>query len=186
MIADQVMIVLPIGYGALNDRKSLLCRVNVTDPQPMVIVGGTRVDGNITAVQRFGVVVTTRVGAHAIFTATSPFTVTSCKQKAELPAVSIAVQVMVVVPIGNGSFRLRPPGLEASSVNILPQLSNAVGGVTFTILLQVNGSASTRVSAAQVIYGGWISVTLTVKLQISSGFRPSLAVQVTVVTPLLN
>ena len=99
-----------------------------------------------------------------------------------LPVASVAVQVTVVVPTGN----IEPLG--GVHTEVTPgQLSDTVGAGKLTVALVEIGQvcAATAVTlAGQVIDGGWVSLTVTVKVQEPVLFELSVAVQVTVVVPL--
>jgi hypothetical protein len=95
-------------------------------------------------------------------------------QVAVLPEASVAVQVTVVTPTGK---QLPEGGLHTT---VTPgQLSEAVV-VKFTT---TQGSVTLAVAAVtlggQVMVGGWVSLTVTVKAQVG----PAVEVQVTVVVP---
>jgi hypothetical protein len=90
--------------------------------------------------------------------------------------------VTVVVPTGN----IEPLG--GVHTEVTPgQLSDIVGAGKVTVALLEIGQvcAATAVTfAGQVIVGGCVSLTVTVKLQEPVLFELSVAVQVTVVVPL--
>ena len=109
-------------------------------------------------------------------------TVTVKLQVAVLPDVSVAVQVTVVVPTG----KIEP--LSGVHTEVTPgQLSDTVGAGKVTVALLEIGQvcAATAVTfVGQVIDGGCVSLTVTVKVQEAVLFELSVAVQVTVVVPL--
>ena len=95
-------------------------------------------------------------------------------QVAVLPDASVAVHVTVVVPSGKhepegGLHATVTPG--QLSVATVVKLATAHGLVTVGVV--------TVTLAGQVIVGGWVSFTVTVKAQLG----PSALVQVTVVVP---
>jgi len=98
-----------------------------------------------------------------------------------LPDVSVAVQVTVVVPTGNGE----PEGGE--QVKVTPeQLSLTVGLGKLTTVAVWNGQEACAAAvwlAGQVIDGGWVSLTVTVNEQVLMLLEASVALQVTVVVP---
>jgi hypothetical protein len=101
------------------------------------------------------------------------FTVTVKVQVAVLPEASVAVEVTVVVPVGN---RLPEAG---TLVTTTPgQLSVAVA-LKFTIAPHMPVVLLTVIFAGQVITGGCASITVTVNEQIP----PPGSVAVTVVVP---
>src|SRR5438093_10836073 len=83
-------------------------------------------------------------------------------QVAVSPAASVAVQVTVLVPIGNGV------PLAGLPLTVAPgQLSVGVGSVAVTTAAQSSGSARRVLLAGQVIVGGCVSVTVTLQLQVA-------------------
>jgi hypothetical protein len=95
-------------------------------------------------------------------------------QEAVLREVSVAVQVTVVVPCG----KVDPEGGLQTTVGT-PQLSVAAGAKVTTA-----GQAALVMGAGQMIFGGSVSLTVTVKLHVAVLPDVSVAVQVTVVVPL--
>jgi hypothetical protein len=99
-------------------------------------------------------------------------------QEDRFPATSVAVHVTVVVPKGN---RL-PDGGEHTTSGIGSQISVAVAAnVTTAPALVMQG---TLLLVGQVITGGVVSTTVTVKLHEALFPLASVAVQVTVVVPI--
>ena len=101
-------------------------------------------------------------------------TVTVKVQVAVLPDASVAVQVTVVVPTGKqdpdgGLQRTVTPG--QLSLAVVVKVTATHGSLTVAVLAVM--------LAGQVIVGGWVSLTLTVKAQLG----PAVVVQVTVVVP---
>ena len=95
-------------------------------------------------------------------------------QLAVFMLVSLDVQVTVVVPTGKA---VPEAGLQAT---VTPgQLSEVTGGAKLTTVPGSLGSPITVIFVGQVIAGGWVSLTLTLKVQLG----PADVVQVTVVTP---
>jgi hypothetical protein len=103
-------------------------------------------------------------------------------QVALLPDVSVAVQVTVLVPSG----KTEPEG--GLQTTVTPgQLSVTAGAGKVTTTLVSDGLLVTAVIAdGQVIFGASLSRTVTVNWHCDLLPEASLAVQVTVVTPLLN
>ena len=105
--------------------------------------------------------------------------VTENEQVAVLPDASVAVQVTVVVPTGNGV----PEG--GTHATVTPgQLSDATGGGNVPTAVVATGqvAGATAVTlAGHVMVGGCVSTTVTVNEQ-DSGGGPAV-VQVTVVVP---
>jgi len=105
------------------------------------------------------------------------FTVTVNVHVLELPLASRAVLVTVVTP----NEKAKPlAGLLETLVTT--QLSLAVT-LKVTLLVQRPGAAFTVTFGGQVITGGWVSFTLTVKLHVRELPLLSRAVLITVVTP---
>jgi hypothetical protein len=99
-----------------------------------------------------------------------PVTVTVKEQEFVFPAASVAVQVTVVVPAGN--------------VEPVPAHSSVAVGVVYATTAEHSpAGASTLTLPGQVTVGAVESVTVTWKLHVAVCPTPSVAVQVTVVTP---
>src|SRR6185369_2293967 len=94
--------------------------------------------------------------------------------------VSVAVQVTVVTPLA------KSVPLAGLQTKVTPgQLSVAVGAkVTWAV--QAPASVLTATFAGHVICGSSVSLTVTVKVQLAVLLAPSVALQVTVVVPLLK
>jgi hypothetical protein len=101
-------------------------------------------------------------------------TVTVNEQLTELPAASTTPQPTVVEPLG----KVEPEGGVHTGVPAPEQLSDAVA-VKFTIAEHWPGAFPCVIGAGQLITGFWVSLIVTVKLQL----RPEPVVQVTVVVP---
>jgi hypothetical protein len=94
--------------------------------------------------------------------------------------VSVAVQVTVVTPL------TKSVPLAGPQTKVTPgQLSVAVGA-NVTWAVQAPRSVLTATFAGQVICGSSVSLTVTVKVQLAELLAASVALQVTVVVPLLN
>jgi hypothetical protein len=102
-------------------------------------------------------------------------------QVALLPEVSVAVQVTVVVPTGTGE----PEG--GTQATVTPgQLSVATGGGKETAVAAAGGQAGAATAvteAGQVMTGGCVSLTVTLKVHDTGLPFSSSAVQVTLVVP---
>jgi len=95
-------------------------------------------------------------------------TLTVKLQLAMLPAASVAVHVTVVVPAGN----VEPDGGLHTVVITPGQLSVTVGAGKVTAVLLESGqvcAATTVTGAGQVMVGGCVSLTVTVKEHIAIG-----------------
>jgi hypothetical protein len=97
------------------------------------------------------------------------------EQVAVFPEASVAVTFTVVVPTGN---KVPEAGDEVTTVPV--QLSEATGVVHVTIAPHTPASLLRVIFAGQVTVGGWLSITLTVKVQKPP---PTVEVEVTVVVP---
>ena len=96
------------------------------------------------------------------------------------PLASVAVLVTVVVPTGNAV------PLGGTLVKLTdPQLSLAVTLKTTLLEHWPSGTEPTK-PGGQLITGGWVSFTVTLKLHVTIKFTASIAVQVTVVVPTGN
>jgi hypothetical protein len=115
----------------------------------------------------------------AITGATVSVTATVKLQLADCPDWSVTVQVSVVVPIGNAV----PDG--GAQTTVVGQSSENVGENVATAL-QAPGSCGMAMFSGQVITGGTVSVTVTVKLQLDVRPSWSVTVQVSVVVPTGN
>src|SRR5258708_7364015 len=87
-------------------------------------------------------------------------TVTVNVQTLVLPLLSVAVLVTVVTPTG----KAEPLAGTLTRLVTLPQVSLAVT-TKVTLLEHWPAAALTRMLAGQVIVGGWVSRTVTVKVQ---------------------
>ena len=88
----------------------------------------------------------------------------------------------MVTPSGN----VEPDGGRHTTGVTPEQLSLAVGVAKVTTLPVMAGHAGAAIAvtfAGQVIEGGWLSLTVTVKLQVPLLLLASLTVQLTVVVP---
>jgi hypothetical protein len=106
-------------------------------------------------------------------------TVTVWLQVAVLPALSVTVQVTVVVPAGNaaGALFVTEATPQLSAVTGVPRLTPVAVQPLFVVVLTATG---------QVIVGRILSVTVTVWLQVAVLPALSVTVQVTVVVPVGN
>jgi hypothetical protein len=106
-------------------------------------------------------------------------TVTSKEQVVMLPAASVAVAITVVVPVAKTEF----DGIEVETV--AEQLSVAVG-LKATTAPQLPASVFTVMFEGHVITGNWLSTTVTVNEHVVVLPAASVAVEVTVVVPVLK
>jgi hypothetical protein len=97
------------------------------------------------------------------------------------PAVSVAVQVTVVVPSGKSE------PLAGSQATVTPGQLSIAAVVKVTFVPHNAGFLAAAILSGQVLtVGGSLSFTVTVKLHVAVWLEVSVAVQVTVVVPLLK
>src|SRR5437588_773296 len=89
-------------------------------------------------------------------------TVTVWSQDELLPELSVAVQVIVMLPTGNGSVMGLLSLRLGTGVTVPSQLSVAVATPGDTLALQVPGMLGNEISAGQVIVGAVVSFTVKV------------------------
>jgi hypothetical protein len=119
------------------------------------------------------------LAGHVIFGGSVSLTVTVNVQLVVLPEASVATLVTVVVPLG----KLVPDAGVVATVTP-GQLSLATGAGNVTIAEQSRGCVFVTMFAGQVMPGGSVSLTVTVKLALPCFPVSSVAVQLTVVVPL--
>src|SRR5882672_72617 len=98
-----------------------------------------------------------------------------CEQVAILPDVSVALKMIIVVPTGYGAFK-DCPSLRVPTIESTAQLSVAVAAPGLTVAEHRPGSLPTVMLAGQVITGFSLSLTVTLKLQVSVAPTESVAV----------
>src|SRR5437899_8006732 len=125
-----------------------------------------------------GDVVTVRLAGQVICGGCVSLTVTVKVHRLVLPLGSVTWLVTLVVPTGKAN-----PLAGTLTTSGAPQLSEAVT-VNVTLLVQAPGAAFTIRLAGQVISGGCVSLTVTVKMHGLLLPLLSCAVLVTVVTPI--
>jgi hypothetical protein len=111
-------------------------------------------------------------------TAAVPSILTRKLQEPVLPVASVAVQVTVVVPMAN---MLPLAGLHAI---VAPGQLSLTPALKLTTAPHSPGSLGCVISPGQLGSGGWASITRTSKLHWAVLPAASVAVQVTVVTPM--
>lgn len=107
-------------------------------------------------------------------------------QLAVFPDTSVAVQVTVVVPTGNGWPGVTTTPFWFLQTTTTPEQLSVVVTVKFTGMLLVGGqdaAATKTMFCGHVIVGGCVSRTVTVNEQLAVLFELSLTLQVTVVVP---
>jgi hypothetical protein len=130
--------------------------VTLATPQLSVVTGKPR--ATPVAVQPVLVKVFTSVGQVIVGNSLSD-TVTVCVQVMTLPLASVAVQVTVVVPIGNAT------GASLVTIGAL-QLSAAVGTPSATPVAVQPALVRTFTSAGHAMLGAMLSCTVTVASQV--------------------
>jgi hypothetical protein len=120
---------------------------------------------------------------HTAFGGTTSVIVTLKLQLALLPLASVTVQVTTVVPTGYVPLA-SPVPLKLFTTVEPGQLSPYAGGSICTKALQVPGVAGCVTFGWQLIVGGWLSDIVTVWLHVAVLPLRSVAVHVTVVTPI--
>jgi hypothetical protein len=124
-----------------------------------------------------GAAFTVRFAGHVIAGNCVSFTVTVKVHWLLLPLLSRAVLVTVVVPRGKAK-----PLAGTLEMFVTAQLSVAVT-LNVTLLMHTPGAAFTVMLVGHAIRGNWVSVTVTVKVQVLELPLVSRAVLVTVVIP---
>src|SRR4029453_11737547 len=96
------------------------------------------------------------------------------------PAPSVTLNVLTVVPTG----KVEPLGRPAICIVVAPeQLSVPTGAVKLTTAPQVPASLLTVMFAGQLIDGGVVSFTVTLKLHVAVSPAPSVTSNVLTVVP---
>jgi len=164
----QVTVVVPFANVAPDAGE----HEGVPTPGQLSLAAGA---GYVTAAEHAdGAFGTVMLAGQVIEGACVSFTVTVNEQPAELPAASFTVQFTVVEPFGN----VEPDGGAQAGVPAPAQLSDAVAAKV-TTAEHWPGALPCVIGAGQVIAGFWVSLIVTVKLQL----MPDWVVQVTVVLP---
>jgi hypothetical protein len=107
------------------------------------------------------------------------FTLTVKAQLVMLLTASLTEQVTAVGPFG----KVEPEGGEQVGTPTPGQLSVTAGRLNVTTAVHTLRSVDCVMSAGQMMTGGWLSFTVTVKLQVAVAPTESVAVQTTVVAP---
>lgn len=169
------MVVVPTGYTAVSASPSLRDPTSVTPGQLSAAVGTP----GFTLAEHWPVALDTVIFAGQVITGACVSLTVIEKLHVEwlLPA-SVAVQVTTVVPTGKTEPE---PGLHEK---VAPgKLSVTTGFGYVTRAAHWFASLDLVMPAGQVMLGGWLSVTVTVKLQLAVRPTASVAVQFTVVEP---
>jgi hypothetical protein len=177
-VAVQVTVVVPIVNTA---GASLVIIKSAPDEQLSAAVGVPK--ATAVAVHTPASAATLTLAGQVIVGFSVSLTVTLWVQVAVFPEASVTVQVTVVVPIVNTA------GASLVITKSAPdeQLSVAVGVPKFTpVAVHTPASATTLTLAGQVIVGFSVSVTVTLWVQLWVLPAASVAVQVTVVVPIVN
>ena len=170
-MAVQVTVVAPTG----NAKPEAGRQATVTPGQLSCAAGNRKVT---TAVLVPGSVFLTRSAGWASVGLSSSTTVTWKLQVALLPEVSVAVQLTVVVPIG----KIEPDG--GTQLVMTPGVLSVAVTMKVTTAEQSPVSLVLRMSGGQIILGVSASLMVTLKVTLVLLLEVSVAVQVTVVTPI--
>lgn len=147
------------------------------------------VPGFTVAVHSPGAVLVVMLSGQLICGSSLSKTTTVCSHDELLPAASVAVQVIVVVPTGNGSVIGLLSLRVGVGITVPSQLSVAVATPGETLALQVPGKIGSSILAGQVIAGAVVSLTVNVVVAVdelpapSLLLEPSFAVSVIVCVP---
>ena len=171
-VAVTVTVVVPTG-NVLPEAGSA---TTVTEPELSVAVGRV----NVTAAPQVPAsIVADTAGASATTGASTSVTVTVKVEDELLPEASVAVQVTVLTPMAKS---LPEAGVQTT---VTPgQLSLAAGAVKETVAVALPASVLTLMSAFLPMTGASVSFTVTVKVEVEVLPEASVAVEVTVVTPI--
>ena len=120
---------------------------------------------------------------HVIVGLALPVTTTVWSQDEVLPALSVAVQWIVVDPAGKGSVNGLPSLRLGVGTTALSQLSDTVGTPGETLASQVPGRLGTEMFAGQVIAGAVVSLTVNEVVAVAVLPPLSFAVSVIVCCP---
>jgi len=177
-LTEQVTVVTPLA-NVLPE-----AGVHTGVPTPGQLSAAAGVAYVTTAVHRFGSVAFVMLAGQVIVGACISFTVTVKLQLELLPDASLTEQLTVVMPLANVAPEA---GLHVGAPTP-GQLSLTAGAAKLTAAEQTFGSVAVVMFAGQVIEGGCVSFTVTVKLheEVFGGVAASLTEQVTVVVPLAN
>jgi hypothetical protein len=160
--------------------------VGLPEPQLSVAVA---VPGLTLAEQVPGSVLVVTLLGQVIVGFSLSVTITCWSHDELLPALSVAVHVMVVLPTGNGSVIGLLSLRLGTGVTVPSQLSVAVATPGDTLALQVPGMFGNEISAGQVIVGAVVSFTVKVVVAVDVLpaplllLEPSFAVSVMVCCP---
>ena len=146
--------------------------VTLNDPPLQIFTFSSGID-------KRGVTVTVISNGAVIVGTVLSFTVTVCVAVAMFPALSVTVQVTVVVPNGNtvGALLLTEATLQLSEVIGVPNVTLNATQELFALTTKLTGAT---------IVGFCVSITVTVKLAVLVFPAASVAVYVTVVVPSEN
>lgn len=109
------------------------------------------------------------------------FIVTTKVHNLIFPAISDALNITLLLPLGNAEPEGRPLILVTL---VLPQLSLAVADAKVVTDEQLLGSVFFTILGGQLMVGAWTSLIVTLKEQVVLSPAASVARQITVVIPL--
>ena len=171
LLSRAVLVTMVVPTGKANPLAGTL--VTLATPQLSMAV-----TANVALLVHMpGAVLTVRFAGHVSCGGCVSLTVTVKMHVLLLPVLSRTVLVTIVVPRGNAN-----PLAGTLEMLVTAQLSDVLT-VKVTLLVQTLGAASTVMLTGQVICGGCVSLTVTVKVHVLLLPLLSRAVLVTVVVP---
>jgi hypothetical protein len=157
----KVFVVIPTGNALLLGWPAVWVTVDAQLSLPVTVY-------ITTALQRFGSLFTAMFAGQTMVGIWLSVTVTVKPQVAVLPAASVALNTLVVMPTG----KVLPLGRPAVWVTVAAQLSVLLT-VYITIAAQVFAPVLTAMFVRQLMVGNSLSNTVTVKLQAAELFDKS-------------
>ena len=145
---------------------------------PLAMEGASQ---GTTPVESPGVVEPTMAGGHEMVGGVMSCSVTEKKHELERPAASVAVHCTCVSP----KVKLEPEGTEHEVLTTATlSVAEKRYGIGLTLLVLSNWyTRGSELLVGQVATGGWLSLTVMVKLHEARLLEGSVAVQVTTVLP---
>src|ERR1043165_6621910 len=169
-VAVQVTVVVPL----VNVEPLAGAQIKVAPGQPSVTMGAAN---SRTCSHPPGAVLVTTLAGPVIAGGSVSLTVTLKMQFVVLPLASVAVHVTGVAPWAN----VEP--LAGAHTKVTSGQLSFTTGTNPTTWLHVPAAVLVTMSVGQVMVGGSVSFTVTVKLQLTMLPAASVAVQVTVFVP---
>lgn len=183
LLAVQVMVVVPVGYGSFIFCPSLLVPVMVAGDPQAVAFGVLMLGLAVQPAPAEAVILLIGHWSKAI-AELAAMTVMICWHVTVFPAASLAVHVRVVFPAGYGSAGVRASLRVGVPTLKVPQLSVPVGGLMLATIEHPLPALSSKAGTGHWSNaGGSASMTMTFCVQEAVFPCVSVAVQVTVVLP---